>query len=130
MPDKIIIHNLKLSCRLGISEEERKDPQEIEIDLEIARDLREAASTDDVSKTVDYTGVVAHIEHYLKNKECKLLERVAEEISAEILRQFEVDLVLIQVRKKALKQTDWMGVELIRDRKGIKPSRAVGFQSS
>jgi dihydroneopterin aldolase len=123
MPDKVIIHNLKLQCRVGVPEEERKEPQTIEIDIDLARDLRAAGAADDVSLTVDYAGVVAHLEQHLKKNEYKLLEKLAEEIASEILKAFDVEAVRLQVRKKVLSQTDWTGVEIVRqkERAAAKP---------
>lgn len=125
MPDKIIIKNLKLPCRVGVPEEERKKPQTVEIDLDLIRDLHEAGKADDVLKTVDYARVVSILEQHLKDKEYKLVERLAEEIADRILQEFELDAVQIQVRKKVLKQAEWTGVEIVRQRKAS--SRRLGF---
>jgi FolB domain-containing protein len=125
MPDKVIIKNLKLSCRVGVPEEERKHPQTIEIDLELERDLHPAGTSDDVEKTVDYAQVSFLISDFVQKKEFKLLERLAEEIANEIMHKFDVDQIKIQVRKKVLKETDWTGVEIVRQRKTA--TRPLGF---
>jgi len=116
MADKVIIKNLKLQCRVGVPAEERKRPQTIEFDIDLARDLRAAGASDDVSDTVDYAGVASRLEKFLKKKEYKLLEKLAEELAKEILGAFEVEAVRLQVRKKVLNETDWTGVEIIRQK--------------
>jgi FolB domain-containing protein len=126
MPDTITINNLKLECRVGVPDEERRNPQTIEVDLDLVRDLREAGATDDVSKTVDYAAVVSHLEKHVRNREYRLLEKLVEEIAAEVLGSFAVDAVQVQVRKKALKQTDWTGVEIARHKE--RAARRPGFQ--
>ena len=125
MPDKIIINNLKLSCRVGVPDEERKKPQTIEVDLQLARDLRPAGVSDDVGKTVDYAAVVSALGQHVQGKEYKLLERLADDLAANILHRFDVDVVQIQVRKRALKETDWTGVEIVRGKK--ENQRKPGF---
>jgi len=125
MPDKIIIKDFKLSCRVGVTEEERKKPQTIEVDLQLILDLRPAGASDDVKKTVDYAAVVPALAKHVQNKEYKLLERLADDLAADILNRFDVDMVQLQVRKKPFKEADWIGVEIHREKRGS--LRKLGF---
>jgi dihydroneopterin aldolase len=127
MPDKIIINNLKLSCRVGVPDEERKKPQTIEVDLHLGKDLRPAGASDDVGKTVDYAAVAAAIAKHVQDKEYKLLERLADDLATDILNRFDVDTVQIQVRKRPLKEADWTGVEIVREKIGNQ--RKLGFSA-
>ena len=127
MPDKVIINNLKLQCRVGVPAEERKRPQTIELDVDLVKDLRPAGGSDNVAKTVDYAAVAAALQKHVQKREYKLLERLVEDLAADILNRFEVDLVRIQARKKVLKETDWTGVEIVREKRG--DPRKLGFST-
>ncbi|MDG6915655.1 MAG: dihydroneopterin aldolase [Nitrososphaerota archaeon] len=52
--DRIFIENLHVDCLVGVTEEERRRPQGVVVDVSIFRDLRRAAQTGKVGDTVDY----------------------------------------------------------------------------
>ncbi len=52
--DKISINNASFSCHIGVTNEEREEKQEIIMDIELYRDIKSAAKTDNIKDTVDY----------------------------------------------------------------------------
>ena len=73
--------------------------QRFEIDIEAECDLRHAAETDDLHQTINYQKIFALVKDTFENNKFKLLETVAERIANQILVTFEVNSVLIRVRK-------------------------------
>ncbi len=110
---------MPLAARVGCSEEERRAPQQILVDLELSLDLAQAAAADSVDATVDYVAVRAAVEEVCSARAYSLIETVAERIAAKLLADFPIDAVLARVRKpSALARfgAPWAAVEIRRSR--------------
>lgn len=97
--DGIIVEGLVVPARVGVTAEERAQPQEVRVDLELHLDLDEAGRSDDLSDTLDYSEVTSSVSRLLKDMEAHLLEHVAESVAAMLLRRREVEGVTVQVKK-------------------------------
>ena len=97
--DHISIPDLPLPCRIGVSEGERAAPQLVLIDVELYLDLAPAARQDDFRKTVDYVAVCEALSETAAARPRALIETLAEDSAAELLRRFPVDRVRLRVRK-------------------------------
>jgi 7,8-dihydroneopterin aldolase/epimerase/oxygenase len=98
MMDRVILRGLHLDLRLGAGEAERARPQRVELDIEMACDLRRAGETDELARTIDYAQVVEAVRGALEGREHKLLEAVAERAAAAAGR-FGADDVVVRARK-------------------------------
>jgi len=119
MTDRILLENIRVAGRHGVSDEERAARQPFEVDVELVRDLREAGRTDDLARTVDYSVVDALVRDVVANRSFKLLETIAEAIADGVLAGFPVDEVVVRVRKPAVRlagPVDYSGVEIRRSR--------------
>ena len=96
--DQIVITGARLSAHIGVTDEERAEAQDLIFDIRMSYDIREAAKTDDFSKTVCYATVVDRIEDIL-NKPFRLIETVAETTAEQILNEFPVSQVFVRVAK-------------------------------
>lgn len=101
MTDKISIHGLRVETRIGVSEEERAQPRDLLIDIDIWADLIQAGKSDDLADTIDYHAVITKIAKLVQSMEAKLLEHVAERIASEIGAIEGVDGVSVEVTKKS-----------------------------
>ena len=79
--DKIIINDLEVFYRIGVSEEERAAPQRLLISLEMTRDVSAAAAADDLTKTIDYYAVTRRLLAFGERRSWKLLEKLAVALS-------------------------------------------------
>ena len=59
--DKIFIKNLLVRCILGINESERREKQDVMINVTVWLDITKAAQTDKISETVDYKKISKEI---------------------------------------------------------------------
>ncbi len=114
--DQIIISQLELSTRVGATEAERSQPQRIlaSIVLEPARNFAEAR--DQLSLTVDYDAVAQAVKAHAATGERTLIETLAEEIAALLLRQFAINAVELELRKFFLPDAEFTGVRMRRER--------------
>ncbi|HHW47400.1 MAG TPA: dihydroneopterin aldolase [Clostridiaceae bacterium] len=122
LTDKIILKGMKFYGYHGVYPEEQAKGQCFVIDAVMYVDLREAGVTDDLEKTVDYSQVYNIIKDITEGKRFKLIERLADAISREILSKYEmVEGVKVTVKKPDAPingEFEWVGVETERFRNG------------
>jgi 7,8-dihydroneopterin aldolase/epimerase/oxygenase len=119
--DKIIIQEARLQARVGISEAERAEPQEIVLDIEAFRDLRPAGLSDDYNDTVCYAAMLTAASRVVTGQPYHLIEAMAENVAAALLGEFEINRVLVRVRKPgalAGQNARYAGVEIVREKNG------------
>jgi dihydroneopterin aldolase len=95
----IRLQNMAFYAHHGATAQERELGQIFEVDVEIALDLRKAASTDDLSQALDYGEVHGLVEEIVVEREFSLLEALAQAILQAITQRYQVDQVLVRVRK-------------------------------
>lgn len=117
-PDSIFIRNLRVRCRIGVPERERRRAQEVVIDLVAYRDLRRAGRDDDVRETLSYSELKQSVTELVQKGSHRLLESVAEDIASSILKNKGIDKVTVTVRKKKFSEAPAIGVEITRRRHG------------
>ena len=72
--DKIFLRDLKLKTRIGIFEWEKQIDQIININIEVGTDIKKAASTDDVSFSLDYKSLSIKVKEYVQKNNHQLIE--------------------------------------------------------
>ncbi len=120
--DKIHIRDLRLSCFIGIGEEERKHKQEVLIDLALHADLSDAGRSDRIEDTVNYSDIVSQVASLVENSSFNLVERLAESIAGLCLKHPVVQRVVVRLEKPgALLLAGVAGVEIVREKKLHEP---------
>ena len=115
--DRIFIRDLALRCIIGIYPEERREKQDILINVEMQCDLRQAGRSDDLNDTVDYKAVKKAILKLVEVSRFQLIESLAESIADIALAQDKVQQVTVTIDKPgALRFAKSSAVEITRDR--------------
>lgn len=111
----IHIRGLEIETRIGVPDDERAAPQRLKVDLEItpAHDFRTLG--DDVARTIDYHAVCVEILRLARTGERRLIETLAEEIAGLVIEGFGALRVRVRIRKFILPETEWVGVECVRE---------------
>jgi 7,8-dihydroneopterin aldolase/epimerase/oxygenase len=113
--DTIFISELKLDASIGIYAWEHEVPQTIQLDIELAVDAGRCARSGRIADTVDYAKVVARIGETMAGRHFTLIEKLAEELAAMILREFNTSWVRISIAKLApLRGVRKLGVTIER----------------
>jgi 7,8-dihydroneopterin aldolase/epimerase/oxygenase len=113
--DTIFISELKLDASIGIYAWEHEVRQTIQLDIELAVDASRCARSGRIADTVDYAKVVARIGDTLSARHFTLIEKLAEELAAMILREFNTPWVRISIAKLApLRGVRKLGVTIER----------------
>lgn len=97
--DTIFLRDLRVRAIVGIWEWERRMPQDISIDLEMAADIRAAAERDHIDATLDYKAVSRSVVELVQSSGFQLVETLAERIAALVREEFKVPWVKVAVHK-------------------------------
>ena len=69
--DAIVIRDLTVSCRVGVSDAERTQPQRLSLTVEMAHNFEAAAAADDLGQTVNYDAVCQRLIGFGEAREWK-----------------------------------------------------------
>jgi FolB domain-containing protein len=116
--DRILISDLLVRCIIGVRAEERKEKQDVLINLSLFADLRKAGKSDLLEDSVDYSAVKKRILNMAEFSQFYLVEALAEAAAEICLEQRAVSRVQVRVEKpSALRFARSVGVEITRERK-------------
>ena len=115
--DKIYIRDLALRCIIGVYPEERREKQDVIINLTLVCDHAAAAKSDQIKDAVDYKTTKQRVIKLVEASSFSLLEALAEKIAATCLENSKVDGVTVTVDKPgALRFARSVAVEITRMR--------------
>ena len=99
MTDRIQLRGVTVRGRHGVFEHERRDGQEFVVDITVWMDLDRAAASDDLADTLDYGAVAKRVEEIVGGPARNLIETVAGEIADDIMGDYRVHAVEVEVHK-------------------------------
>ena len=115
--DRIRICDLLARCILGINEGERREKQDVLINLAIYTDLRKAGKSDRIEDTVDYRALKKRVLAMVEGSQYFLEEALADAVAELCLGQQGVRQVDVRVEKpNALRFARSVAVEITRKR--------------
>ena len=113
--DQIHIRDLLLRCVIGIYGEERREKQDVTINITLYADLRKAGRTDAIDDTVDYKAIKKQVIALVEESSFFLVERLAERIAELCLENSRVMQVRVRAAKPgALRFARTVEVEIVR----------------
>ncbi len=123
MADQIHIRDLLLRAIIGINDEERRDRQDVLINVTLYADLRKPGVSDAIQDAVNYRTLTKRIIQMVENSQFYLVEKLAAEIAAICLADPGVERVQVRVEKPgALRFARSVGVEIDRTRAVLEAS--------
>ena len=113
--DIIFLRELKVETLIGVYEWEKRVPQTLQLDLEIALPNSRAGQSDDIADALDYAAIVRHIQDVLNSRHFNLLEALAEHIAQILLTDFNAPWVKVSVAKlNAIRGSRRVGINIER----------------
>lgn len=97
--DCIFLREVKVELLIGIYEWERRVPQTIQIDLDIALPHSNACHSDQVEDTIDYGSVAERVRQTLAENHFNLVEAAAEHVAQLLLGEFGSPWVRVSITK-------------------------------
>ncbi len=115
--DKIYVRDLSLRCIIGIFPDERKNRQDVLVNLTLEGPFSEAARTDSIEHTANYKTITKQIIQLVEESEFFLIETLAEKISGVCLADPRVFRATVCLDKPgALRFARSVAVEITRER--------------
>jgi len=113
--DIIFLRELKVDTLIGVYEWEKRVPQTLQLDLEIALPNSRACQSDDIADALDYAKIITHIQDVLGSRHFNLLEALAEHIAQILLDDFRAPWVKVSVAKlHAIRGSRMVGISIER----------------
>ena len=115
--DEIHIRDLMCRCIIGIYPEERRERQDICVNITLWADLRAAGRSDDIGDTVNYKAIKKEVIRMVEASSFQLIERLAEEVASICLANPRVEKAAVTIDKPgALRFARSVAVEITRQR--------------
>ena len=116
--DRILVKDLMVRCIIGVNDDERREKQDVIINVVMEADLEPAGRTDDLADSVDYKTIKKRILEIVEGSEYRLIESLAERIAATCLENPRVRRARVRVDKPgALRFARTVAVEVDRPRR-------------
>lgn len=100
--ETIKLHRLELSCRIGITEEERSAPQRLTANITLSVACPFADMQEDISRTIDYARLTYRLIELAGSKAYNLVETLADELATCCVREFHATTATVEVHKYIL----------------------------
>lgn len=116
--DEIILSEMRVYTKIGLTAEERAYKQPIVIDLTMRTPpWRTTALRGDLSQSVCYSTAKQRVEELVTGKEWVLVEELAEDVARLLFGEFaKLREITIEIRKFVVPETSWAGVRVTRSR--------------
>ena len=113
--DRVFIKGLRIETVIGVYAWEQAMRQLVVLDVEMAWDNRPAALADDITLALDYAAVSQRLQAFVGGQAFLLVEKLAEDVAALLLREFSMPWVGVRVTKpRAVQEADGVGVYIER----------------
>jgi FolB domain-containing protein len=115
--DRIHISDLLLRCLIGVNPDERREKQDVNINITLFADLKKASKSDDIADTVDYKTIKKKVITMVEGSSYFLVEKLADRIAEICLENERVVRARVRVAKPgALRFARSVDVEIERGR--------------
>ncbi|MEN6548972.1 MAG: dihydroneopterin aldolase [Armatimonadia bacterium] len=113
----IHINDLLARCVLGVSAEERREKQDVVINMSVTADVLAAAAADDFAQTLDYSALKKRVFEFVEASEFVLLETLTERVATLCLEFPQASGVTVRIEKpSALRFARSVAVEITKER--------------
>ena len=122
MADQIHIRDLLLRAIIGINDDERRNRQDVLLNLVITADCRAAGQSDDIDDAVNYRSLTKRLIQLVEGSRFFLVEKLATEVAGACLQDPRIERVSVSVEKPgALRFARSVGVTIERTRADLAP---------
>ena len=112
--DEIRIEQLEISARIGVPEEERVTPQRLTINISFWPYQQTRDLADNIHNAVNYSVVADETKSFVRGQSVNLIETLADQVAAHLLKTFPIQKVTVEVRKFALPDSKYVSATVTR----------------
>lgn len=97
--DTVSIRDLRVSTVIGVYDWEREIEQALTFSIDMAADVSKAAKHDDIRDALDYSAVAQTVTDVVTQGEFQLIETAAERVARQLLADYPLGWVRVEVAK-------------------------------
>jgi 7,8-dihydroneopterin aldolase/epimerase/oxygenase len=97
--DTVSIRELRVSAVIGVHDWEREIEQTLVFAVDMAADVAKAAASDHISDALDYSAVAQTVTDVVTQGEFQLIETAAERVARQLLADYPLGWVRVEVAK-------------------------------
>src|SRR5690349_4725334 len=101
---RITIVDLEVHYSVGVTDEERAQPQRLLVTVDLNFDFSVAAVSDRIEKTINYQSLADDLLSFGQNRSWKLLEKLATNIGDMVVAKYHPQAVQVEVKKFSIPQ--------------------------
>ena len=113
---KITIVDLEVYYCVGVTDEERAQPQRLLLTVDMNFDFSSAAVSDRIERTINYQTVAEDLLRFGQGRSWRLVEKLADNIAERVLAEYKPQGVLVEVKKFSIPQARFVSVSLGKTR--------------
>ena len=99
MTDTVSIRDLRVSAVIGVHDWEREIVQTLVFAVDMAADVAKAAASDHLCDALDYSAVAQTVRDVVMQGEFQLIETAAERVAQQLLADYALGWVRVEVAK-------------------------------
>src|SRR5437867_8691303 len=88
--DEIHIEQLEVSARVGVTEDERANPQRLIVNISFCPYQQACDLADKIDQTVNYSAVAEETKSFVCNRSVSLIETLADQLATHLLKTFPI----------------------------------------
>ena len=115
--DTIFVENLSISGRHGVMSHEWSHEQQFIVDMKVTFDTKKSAETDQLVDSINYADLCSIAKTILQGESVYLVEKLADMIAVEILKDKRIRKVEVTVKKPTVLPSGIPGVTIMREQK-------------
>jgi len=113
--DAVLVEGFEVEASIGVFDWEKEILQKLVFDLTLYCDFSTASQSDAIDDAIDYVAVCKMIEEVTLEQHHQLLEALAEKLAKKLLNCFQIDSILLSIRKPgAVPKAKQVGVQVFR----------------
>src|SRR5688572_8757366 len=112
--DQIVVSQLSISTLIGATDDEQKRPQRLKVSFVMEPQGGFSDLQDDLQRTVDYDAACRAVKALAASGKRHLIETLAEDVAALLLREYPLAAVEVELRKYILADTEFVSVRIRR----------------
>jgi dihydroneopterin aldolase len=119
MRDTVFLRGLEVRTVIGVEDWERREPQTVVIDFDVACDASRAAARDDVRDAVNYRTLAKEALAFAAKSRYRLVETFAERLADRLVRRHRLAWIRLRVAKPgAVRFSREVGIVIERGTRG------------
>ena len=99
MTDYVSVRELRVPAVIGVHDWEREIEQTLVFAVDMAADVAKAAASDHISDALDYSAVAQTVTDVVTQGEFQLIETAAERVARQLLADYPLGWVRVEVAK-------------------------------